>query len=434
MKPADIIMKKRLGKELSREEIALFVKGTVDGSFDDGQLGAMLMAICLNGMSDRETVDLTLEMAHSGEVLDLSSIEGVKADKHSTGGVGDTTTLIVAPLVAACGVKVAKMSGRGLGFTGGTLDKLESIPGMRVDLPIEKFMENVRRHGIAVIGQTASLAPADKTLYALRDVTATVECAPLIISSILSKKIAAGCDVVVLDVKYGNGAMMKTAEEAEKLARDMVRIGSMTGKKFSALVTGMEQPLGMYVGNALEVEEAIDVLAGRKEGALKEVSIKLAAQILAESGVAAGEAAEKLLREKLESGEGIRKLGDMIRAQGGDPEVLSDTGKLPKAPYRIDVLARESGYAFAMDTPAIGNAAKALGAGRAQKSDVIDPAVGVVMHVQLGDFVEKGMPIATLHAGDRSDVQQARSLLENMLTVSHEKAEPAPRVKAQIRA
>ncbi|MBQ8953113.1 MAG: thymidine phosphorylase, partial [Clostridia bacterium] len=280
MRPTEIIMKKRLGQELTREEIAAFVAGAVDGSFEDYQLSALLMAICLNGMTDRETVDLTMAMADSGDRLDLSPIPGAKVDKHSTGGVGDTTTLIVAPLAAAFGAKVAKMSGRGLGFTGGTLDKLESIPGMRVDLSKERFIRQVTDIGIAVIGQTAQLAPADRTLYALRDVTATVDSLPLVTSSILSKKIAAGCDAVVLDVKTGSGAVMPTAQMSVTLAETMVRIGSLTGRRFSALVTDMDQPLGLNVGNALEVKEAVDALSGRADAALLDVSLQLGAQML----------------------------------------------------------------------------------------------------------------------------------------------------------
>ena len=421
-------MKKRLGQELTKEEVYAFVEGTVNGSFEDYQLSALLMAICLNGRTDRETVDLTMAMAYSGDVLDLSDIPGAKVDKHSTGGVGDTTTLIAAPLAAACGAKVAKMSGRGLGFTGGTLDKLESVPGMRVDLSKERFIRQVKDIGIAVIGQTAELAPADKTLYALRDVTATVDSLPLVTSSILSKKIAAGCDAVVLDVKTGTGAVMPTAELSVKLAKTMVRIGSLTGRRFSALVTDMNQPLGLNVGNALEVKEAIDALSGRAEGPLVDVSLQLAAQMLRTAGLAeTTEAALIRLREKLDSGAGLLKLAQMIEAQGGDRRVTEDIDLLPRAEQLIPVPAPEGGYVAAMRTSDIGYAAQALGAGRVRKSDRIDPAVGLVMTKRLGDPIEKGEPWCVLHANPASDVKEATRLLEGALAVSREPS-PVPKL------
>ncbi|MBR3504485.1 MAG: thymidine phosphorylase [Clostridia bacterium] len=424
MRATEIIMKKRLGQELTTEEIYTFVVGATNGSFEDYQLSALLMAICLNGMTDRETVDLTMAMAYSGSILDLSAIPGAKVDKHSTGGVGDTTTLIAAPLAAACGAKVAKMSGRGLGFTGGTLDKLESIPGMRIDLSKERFIQQVKEIGIAVIGQTAELAPADKTLYALRDVTATVDSLPLVTSSILSKKIAAGCDAVVLDVKTGTGAVMPTAELSVKLAETMVRIGSLTGRRFSALVTDMNQPLGLYVGNALEVKEAVDALSGRAEGPLLDVSLQLAAQMIRTSGLAATtQEALVRLRAKLDSGEGLKKLAEMIKAQGGDPRVTQDTGLLPQAEKIIPLPAAEGGFVAAMKTSDIGYAAQALGAGRVKKTDNIDPAVGLVMKKRLGEPIEKGEPWCELHVNPGSDVEEATRMLESALAVSRE---PAP--------
>ena len=428
MRATEIIMKKRLGLELSKEEVYAFVVGATDGSFEDYQLSALLMAICLNGMTDRETVDLTMAMAYSGDVLDLSAIPGAKVDKHSTGGVGDTTTLIAAPLAAACGAKVAKMSGRGLGFTGGTLDKLESIPGMRIDLSKERFIEQVKDIGLAVIGQTAELAPADKTLYALRDVTATVDSLPLVTSSILSKKIAAGCDAVVLDVKTGTGAVMPTAELSVKLAETMVRIGSLTGRRFSALVTDMNQPLGLNVGNALEVKEAVDALSGRAEGPLVDVSLQLAAQMIRTSGLAkTTEEALVRLRGKLDSGAGLKKLAEMIEAQGGDPRVTEDTSLLPRAEKVIPVPAAEGGYVAAMKTSDIGYAAQALGAGRVKKSDRIDPAVGLIMTKRLGDPIEKGEPWCELHVNPGSDVKEAMRLLGGALAVSRESA-PVPKL------
>ncbi len=421
MRAADIIMKKRLGQELTKEEIDAFVTGAADGSFEDYQLAALLMAICLNGMTDRETVDLTMSMAFSGDTLDLSCIPGAKVDKHSTGGVGDTTTLIVAPLAAACGAKVAKMSGRGLGFTGGTLDKLEAIPGMRVDLSKERFIRQVKDIGIAVIGQTAELAPADRTLYALRDVTATVDSLPLVTSSILSKKIAAGCDAVVLDVKTGSGAIMPTLGMSVNLAKTMVRIGNMTGRRFSALVTDMDQPLGLNVGNALEVKEAVDALSGRAEGALLDVSLQLGAQMLRTAGLAdTADEAAACLREKLESGEGLKKLAEMIAAQGGDPRVTEDTDRLPQAERRVAVAAKEGGFIAAMKTSDIGYAAQALGAGRMKKSDAIDPAVGLVMRKRVGDPIEEGETWCELHVNPASDVAAAQNLLDGALTVARQ--------------
>ena len=431
--PCDIIRKKRFGGELNEKEIRAFVKGVVDGSFADYQISALLMAICINGMTDRETLALTLAMARSGNMLDLKNIPGVKADKHSTGGVGDTTSLILTPLVACCGVKMAKMSGRGLGFTGGTLDKMESIPGMRIDLSVGEFERQVTEVGCAIIGQTAELAPADKVLYALRDVTATVDCMPLVVSSILSKKLAAGCDVVVLDVKSGSGAIMDTPEKSRKLAEMMVRIGNLSGKRFSALITDMDQPLGNYIGNALEVEEAIDILAGRTQGALKDVALELGAHILRNAGaVATVNEGVKLLDAKIRSGEGLKKLAEMIAAQGGDPRVCEDTGLLPKAKTLIDIKADRAGYVSSMVTSDIGNAAKLLGAGRERKTDALDLSVGIVMKVRVGDRVKKGDVLCTLHAGEKSDRTGAYNLMKRSITISDEKPEARPLIQAVV--
>lgn len=433
MNPCDIIRKKRFGGELNETEIRAFVDGVVDGSFADYQASALLMAICINGMTDRETLALTLAMAKSGETLDLSDIPGVKADKHSTGGVGDTTSLVLVPLVAACGVKMAKMSGRGLGFTGGTLDKMESIPGMSIDLDVDAFKRQVTEIGCAIIGQTAELAPADKVLYALRDVTATVDCMPLVVSSILSKKLAAGCDVVVLDVKSGSGAIMDTPEKSRKLAEMMVRIGNLSGKRFSALITDMDQPLGNYIGNALEVEEAIDILAGRTQGALKDVALELGAHILRNAGaVATVNEGVKLLDAKIRSGEGLKKLAEMIAAQGGDPRVCEDTGLLPKAKTLIDIKADRAGYISSMVTSDIGNAAKLLGAGRERKTDALDLSVGIVMKVRVGDRVKKGDVLCTLHAGEKSDRTGAYNLMKRSITISDEKPEARPLIQAVV--
>ncbi|MBR0387387.1 MAG: thymidine phosphorylase, partial [Clostridia bacterium] len=328
----EIIEKKKLGKELNREEIRFFARVAAERSVPDYQLAAMLMAIRLNGMTDAETTALTLAMRDSGDVVDLSAIPGIKVDKHSTGGVGDTTTLVLAPLVAACGAPVAKMSGRGLGHTGGTLDKMESIPGMRIGLTEEEFIRQVREIGVAVVGQTGHLAPADKTLYALRDVTATVDSIPLIVSSILSKKLAAGSDAIVLDVKTGSGALMHDLESSIHLAEIMVRVGTMAGKPTVALISGMDQPLGTHVGNALEVKEAIDILAGRAGGDLKAVSLTLGGHMLVLAGRAKDqEEAVRMLEHALESGAGLRKLEEMITAQGGDSRVCRDLSLLPQA-------------------------------------------------------------------------------------------------------
>ena len=433
MNPCDIIRKKRMGQELTEMDIRAFVDGVVDGSFADYQISALLMAICINGMTDRETLALTLAMAKSGDTLDLSDIPGVKADKHSTGGVGDTTSLILVPLVAACGVKMAKMSGRGLGFTGGTLDKLESIPGMRIDLDNAAFRKQVTDVGCAIIGQTATLAPADKTLYALRDVTATVDSLPLVVSSILSKKLAAGCDVVVLDVKTGSGAIMDTYEKSLKLAQTMVRIGNLSGKRFSALITDMDQPLGNYVGNALEVEEAVDVLAGRTKGDLLEVSLTLGAHILRSAGkVDSVPAGMDMLRAKIENGEGLRKLAEMIAAQGGDPRVTEDTSLLPKAKAKVELRADEAGYVQSIRTSDVGNAAKRLGAGREHKTDPLDLSVGVVMHKRVGDPVRRGDVLCTLHVGERSDRIGAYNLLRRAIRIGPEPVQKPALIRAVV--
>ncbi len=433
MSITELLYKKRRGEELSTSDIEAFVRGVTRAEFADYQISAMLMAIAINGMTPRETVDLTMAMAASGDMLDLSAIRGVKCDKHSTGGVGDTTSLVLVPLVAACGVKVAKMSGRGLGFTGGTLDKLESIPGFSVSMEEERFMRQVDKTGLAIIGQTASLAPCDKVLYALRDVTATVDVMPLIVSSILSKKIASGADVIVLDVKTGSGAMMQTQDAARELARAMVDIGNSTGRRFAALVTDMNQPLGRYVGNALEVEEAIDILSNRCEGDLKTVSLALGAQILRLAG-AATDAKEglKMLLSKLKSGEGLAKLAEMVRCQGGNPDAIYDTSLLPKAQSTKDVLAARDGYVGAITTNQIGYAAKALGAGREKKEDPIDPAAGLIMRVRLGDRVRAGQPLCTLHLGPLSREAEAEKLIQSAIHLQDEPPAPHPLIYGEI--
>ena len=433
MNMVEIIEKKKLGKALSEEEIVCFVRGAADGSIPDYQLAALLMAIRLNGMTREETVALTLAMAHSGDICDLSSIPGIPVDKHSTGGVGDTTTLILAPLVAACGVPVAKMSGRGLGHTGGTLDKLESIPGMRVDLSEEAFLSQVRKIGVAVIGQTRNLAPADKALYALRDVTATVDSLPLIASSIVSKKLASGAQGVVLDVKTGAGALMHTTEASIELARTMVRIGCDAGRRMMALVTDMGEPLGSHVGNALEVKEAIDALSGRVQGPLLEVSLELGARMLMLADAAAdlSEARQKLM-DALESGRGLERLHAMIAAQGGDPACCDDVTRLPQAPVIRDVPAAAAGYVQRMDTVGLGSAAQAMGAGRRVKTDVIDPAVGFVMRRRIGERVEAGEALATVHARDKASAQAASEAIARCVVIGPEPAAPCKLIHAIV--
>ena len=436
MNIVEIILKKKRGEALTREEIRFFARGAADGSLPDEQLAALLMAICLRGMTPQETADLTMEMMHSGEVVDLSGAGGVCVDKHSTGGVGDTTTLVLTPLVAACGAKVAKMSGRGLGHTGGTLDKLESIPGCTVSLSQAAFVEQVRRIGCAVIGQTGDLVPADKRLYALRDVTGTVDSVPLIASSILSKKLAAGAHAIVLDVKTGSGALMQTLKDSIELAQAMVRIGTLAGRPILAMVTGMDQPLGTHVGNALEVKEAIDILSGRaddRSADLREVSLLLGGQMLLAAGVAASrDEARRLLEQALQSGAGLDKLREMIAAQGGDACVCDDTGLLPRARYILPVPALRDGYICSMDTTGIGYAAQGLGAGRARKTDVIDPAVGLVMAARIGDPVRAGEPIAHIHANDEARGREAVARMQQLVQLSDAQPQKPPLILAEV--
>ncbi|MDD6040912.1 MAG: pyrimidine-nucleoside phosphorylase [Clostridia bacterium] len=433
MNMVSIIEKKKLGHPLTREEIAFFVSGAADGSIPDYQLAALLMAIRLNGMTREETTHLTLAMTSSGDVCDLSAINGIPVDKHSTGGVGDTTTLVLAPLVAACGVPVAKMSGRGLGHTGGTLDKLESIPGLSVSLSEEAFLSQVRRIGLAVIGQTKNLAPADKTLYALRDVTSTVDSLPLIASSIVSKKLASGAQGIVLDVKTGAGALMHTLQDSIELAQAMVRIGCDAGRRMVALVTDMGEPLGSHVGNALEVKEAIDVLSGRVTGPLLEVSLELGARMLMLGGAAktVSEAKEKL-REALSSGRGLETLRQMIAAQGGDPSCCDDTARLPQAKVILPVPAPGEGFVHHMDTIGLGNTAQAMGAGRRTKEDVIDPSVGFVLHKRIGDAVAKGDALATVYARDEQSAIDAIAAIQRQVVITGSRVPPCKLIHAFV--
>ena len=435
MNMIDIITRKKLGQPLSKEEILHFTRGAADGSIPDYQLAALLMAIRLNGMTAQETTDLTLAMRDSGDVCDLSAIPGVKVDKHSTGGVGDTTTLVLAPLVAACGVPVAKMSGRGLGHTGGTLDKLESIPGLSVSLTEEQFVDQVNDIGLAVIGQTASLAPADKTLYALRDVTATVDSLPLIASSIMSKKLASGADAIVLDVKTGSGALMETVDAAIGLAKAMADIGKLAGKPVRAIVTGMGQPLGTHVGNALEVKEAIEVLSGKVKGDLLEVALLLGSHMLVLGGKAEDTAAARaMLVDALESGAGLEKLRAMITAQGGNASCVDDVMKLPQPALIREVKAGQSGFITAMDAEALGYAAQAMGAGRVQKTDVIDYSVGYILPVRIGDRIAPDDVLCTLYARSEADAAKAEAAIRAAITIGDAPVERPPLCYAVVTA
>ncbi|PZE22004.1 pyrimidine-nucleoside phosphorylase [Paenibacillus xerothermodurans] len=398
MRTVDLIQKKRDGKALTTDEIEFLIRGYSTGEIPDYQMSAWAMAVFFNGMTAKETADLTLAMARSGDQADLSPIEGIKVDKHSTGGVGDTTTLILAPLVAAAGVPVAKMSGRGLGHTGGTIDKLESIAGYRVELSKEDFLRQVQQIGVSVISQSGNITPADKKLYGLRDVTATVESIPLIASSIMSKKIASGTDAIVLDVKTGGGAFMKSLDESIKLAQAMVEIGGQVGRETVAVITDMEEPLGLAVGNALEVREAIDTLRGEGPADLTELCLVLGAHMVRLGGKAATyEEARSITEELLRSGAALDKLKEWWQAQGGNPEMADHPELLPTAEYQVPVAAVDDGVVSAIDAEALGVTAMMLGAGRAKKDDDIDLSVGILLRKKVGDRVTAGETIAELH-------------------------------------
>lgn len=415
----DLIHKKQLNQPLTEAEINYIIDGYTKGTIPDYQMSAFNMAVYFTGMTKEEVSYLTLAMAHSGDMLDLSAINGVKVDKHSTGGVGDTTTLILAPLVAACGIPVAKMSGRGLGHTGGTIDKLEVIPGFKHELTTEEFIEIVNTHQVAVVGQTGNLTPADKKIYALRDVTSTVQSIPLIASSIMSKKIAAGADAIVLDVKVGDGAFMKTLEEAEQLARTMVEIGNYVDRKTLAVISNMDQPLGYAVGNTLEVLEAVDTLRGEGPEDLTELCYILGAQML----MAAGETdrideGKAILKEKIESGEALEKFREFITAQGGDAGFIDQPSLLGEAAFKVDFKAEKSGLVSHWVADLVGEAAMVLGAGRAVKEDQIDPVVGIVLQAKVGDRVEKGNTLAVIHS-NQEDVSEAVDRLKKAVTISN---------------
>lgn len=425
----EIIRRKRDGGKLSAGELEWFVGEMVAGRIPEYQTAALLMALWIRGMDPEETVALTMAMARSGDMADLSAVPGVKVDKHSTGGVGDTTTLVVAPMVAACGVKVAKLSGRGLSFTGGTLDKLESIPGFRTQYSVPEWTALIRENGLAVAGQSARLAPADGILYALRDVTATVDSLPLIASSIMSKKLAAGCDGIVLDVKVGEGAFMRTLPEAKALAEAMVQIGRLAGRPTVAVVTDMNQPLGCAVGNALEVREALEVLRGA-QGPLTEVCLLLGAEMLRLAGV---ERPRERCGEALRSGAALERFRAMVRAQGGDERVVEEPGLLPAAARVIPFPAERGGYVAELDAREIGEAAMLLGAGRARKEDAIDPAVGLVLRVRRGDRVEAGQPLLDLHVNDGARLAEARERLRAAIRLGAEKPAYLPAVSGILR-
>ena len=420
----DLIKKKRDGEVLSKDEINYIIKGYVNGDIPDYQISALMMAIFFKGMNDQETVDLTMAMMNSGDVLDLSAINGVKVDKHSTGGVGDKTSLVLAPMVSSLGIPVAKMSGRGLGHTGGTIDKLESFEGFTTGITTEKFFENVNSIGISIMGQTKDLAPADKLLYALRDVTATVDNMSLIASSIMSKKLAAGADAIVLDVKSGSGAFMKNDNDAKELATKMVSIGNMAGRKTSAVISDMDQPLGYAVGNALEVIEAIDTLKGHGPEDLLELCLTLGSQMVIAAGIADSvETARKMLKETISSGKALDKLAEFIEAQGGKKEDVYNTDNLSKATIEYALKTVEPGYVKSIVCDEVGMASLLLGGGRRSKEDVIDLSVGIILNKKVGDKVETGETIATLYANDENKLNDAKERLLSAYTFGTEPVE-----------
>ena len=427
----ELIEKKRDGHELSFDELGFLVNGFVSGSVEDCQMSAFMMAVCINGMTEREISDLTLIMMNSGDIIDLSDLPGVKVDKHSTGGVGDTTTLVVAPLVAACGGTVAKMSGRGLAHSGGTLDKLESIPGVCVERTTDDFKNIVRNIGIAVVGQSKNLDPADKKMYALRDVTGTVKSIPLIASSIMSKKLAAGSDAIVLDVKTGSGAFMNTLDESRALAREMVKIGSNLGRKTVAIITDMNRPLGMAIGNGLEMKEAVEVLKGKvpADDPLVKVCLVLASEMLLLAGIAASrEEAKGMLLDALYSGRGLEKLRRMISAFGGDVRYIDEPERLVMTTTIMPVYTEKAGYMYSVDARMLGLASCVLGAGRLKKGDSIDPAVGILMNKRVGDKVDPNEPFAYLYVNNDERLNEALDMVLSAVTVSDSAPEEVPLV------
>lgn len=430
----DLIAKKRDGGVLSTDEIGYMIDGYVKGDIPDYQMSAMCMAILFQGMDSRETLDLTMAMMNSGEKLDLSGIEGIKADKHSTGGVGDKTSLVLCPMVASCGIKIAKMSGRGLGHTGGTIDKLESFPGYSTAISEEKFIENVNRIGIAITGQTAEIDPADKKLYALRDVTGTVPSIPLIVSSIMSKKLAAGADIIVLDVKSGSGSFMKTDEKSRELAKELVAVGKLAGRKTVGVITDMDEPLGYAVGNALEVKEAISVLRGEERGELLELCLTLGSCMLTEAGLAENDdEAKKILEAHIADGSALDKLADLVEGQCGDRRAVYDISMLPAATVTMEVPSEAEGYVGHIQADSVGLVSMHLGGGRATKDSVIDLSVGLVLHKKVGDHVEAGESLATIHASSPEKAREAAKSLRGCYTIVDEPVEKAPFIKGIVR-
>ncbi|GAA0177328.1 pyrimidine-nucleoside phosphorylase [Clostridium sediminicola] len=433
MRMYDLIMKKRNGGELLTNEINFFVQGYAKGEIPDYQVSALMMAIYFQKMNKRETADLTKAIVESGETVDLSGIEGIKVDKHSTGGVGDTTTLVLGPIVAAAGVPVAKMSGRGLGHTGGTIDKLESFDGFTVEMPIEKFIEDVNKFKIAIGGQTANLAPADKKLYSLRDVTATVDNLSLIASSIMSKKIASGADAIVLDVKTGSGAFMKEEESSFELAKEMVDIGTHVGRNTIAVITEMDQPLGFAVGNALEVKEAIETLQGKGPEDLTELCLTLGSHMLV-LGKKAKDAEEgrNILEEIIKSGKGLSKLKELVKAQGGNPEFVENPNLMPMPSIIAEVKAEEAGYVKGIKADDIGRAALVLGAGRETKESNIDLSVGLVINKKIGDYVSQGESIATIFANNEKKQEEAEKMIVKAYNIVKEEVKKTKLIKGVV--
>ena len=434
MNSVDIINKKRLGEALSEEEIEYMVMGFTDGVIPDYQMSALLMAICLQGMTKEETVQLTRIMRDSGETVDLSEIKGIKVDKHSTGGVGDKTTLIVAPIAAACGVPIAKMSGRGLGFTGGTVDKMESIPGFVTSMERAEFIRSVNEIGIAVIGQTGHIAPADKKMYALRDVTGTTESISLITSSIMSKKLAAGADAIVLDVKCGSGAFMKTYENARELATWMVDIGRASGKRMTAVISDMNQPLGNAVGNALEVREVIDVLGGGGPADIRELSLGLATEMILLGGRSSGDRAkaETMALETLDGGAALEKFRQFVTNQGGDPNIIEDDSLLGEAAFAVEVRAEEEGFVTGLDAMQIGLASQHAGAGREKKEDEIDMTAGIVLAKKTGDEVKPGDLLCTVYGNDEAKAKAGAGQASGAFTIGSDRPDKPVLVKEII--